>query len=671
MSDLPPNVYHIAQRRFDAIPRAPWVYWIPEALRKLFESLPSLGQTAEAGVGQNTGDNFRFLRCWWEVGPGRIGLGCRDWATASRSGKRWFPYMKGGRFRRWFGNQTSVVDWHNDGRAIKAYAVMRNHGRHWSRYLQNLDLCFREGITYSFLTTAVFSARYSPGGFIFDVAGSSVFPSDIFLVLAVLNSKPAAFMLKVINPTVNFQVGDLRRLPVPDVSTQALETFVAQSIRLSLAVDKWEETTYHFAEVPLWDRGDLRPFTRQSRLEALQSAIDDEMYDLYAISDQDRTAIQAELAGESLVDDEEDEDGESLTSDDDLEEPEAIIAREELAVRWISYAVGIVLGRFQPGVAGELGSAVNRRSEYALGSLPQPEEAEFDELVGPPERFAYIDAEGGRHVFSAEVETALRTLAVPDGIAVLDDGHPRDLVGLVEQALRLMLDGVIDDLQLTIDDSASANRQSSISNRKSDEVVQVGAGGDLRKFLERDFFTKWHLRWYRKRPVYWPLQSSRRSYGFVLFHERIDRMTLYTLQRDYLDVKLNGLRLEIGDLRGQAEGQSGAARRRIERQIDQVTQLLDEVSEFAKTMARIVSEGYEPEPNWIDDGVILRMAPLWELVPIWKAEPRKYWERLQKGDYDWSHIAMHYWPKRVKAACKTDKSFAIAHGHEEWYRGSG
>jgi len=91
-------------------------------------------------------------------------------------------------------------------------------------------------------------------------------------------------------------------------------------------------------------------------------------------------------------------------------------------------------------------------------------------------------------------------------------------------------------------------------------VIELGANGDLRRFLERDFFTKWHLKWYRKRPVYWPLQSAKRSYGFVLFHERIDRTTLYTLQREYLDHKLNGLRLEIGDLRGRLAGAEGRAR---------------------------------------------------------------------------------------------------------------
>jgi len=281
-----------------------------------------------------------------------------------------------------------------------------------------------------------------------------------------------------------------------------------------------------------------------------------------------------------------------------------------------------------------------------VGSLPAPDETEFDALVGPAERFAYVDEAGGRHLFPAAVEAALRELALPDGIAVLDEGHPRDLPALVARALTLML-----------------------SETAAQDVILAGADGDLRKFLERDFFTQWHLKWYRKRPVYWPLQSAKRSYGFVLFHERVERATPYVLMRDYLDYKLNGLELRLGDLAPLRDAAEGRERKRLERELAQLAQTRDEIAEFAATLARLVREGYEPAPDWIDDGIILRLAPLWELIPIWKREPQKYWERLEKGQYDWSHIALRYWPERVKAACRENKSYAIAHGHEEWYEG--
>jgi len=627
------NVYRLPQRAFDAIPGSPWVYWIPDSLRRLFEELPSLGEVAQPRQGLATADNFRFLRYWWEVGRERIGFGCRSREEARASGKRWFPYMKGGAYRKWYGNQEYVVNWRNDGEEIKAGIVHRYpylNGK-WKWVAKNTDYYFREGVTFTAISSKGFSVRYMPPGFAFDHGGNCVFlqdPHDLPGVLGTLNSSFCWSVLVSLNPTINFFLDDLKRIPLRlgDVST-SLQRCVFTAIRLRRAEGLVNETTFDFTAPPRWDTGLADLAAAQARLADLERQIDEEVYLLYDISDEDRAAIEAELGPEK---------GQDVSP----------LTHHELAVRWLSYAVGVVLGRFQPGLPGALGSAIYRRDDFAIGSLPAPDEAEFDRLVGPPERFAYVDSDGGRHLFPAEVEAALRDLAVPDGITVLDEGHPRDLPTLVRQALTLMLD----------EDGAEA-------------VVAEGAGGDLRRFLERDFFTKYHFKWYRKRPVYWPLQSARRGYGFVLFHERITRMTLYVLQREYLDHKLNGLRLAIGDLQVQLEGKTGHARRQVERQIEQLTQLLDEVAEFARTMEEIVRGGYEPAPDWIDDGIILRLAPLWQLIPLWWQEPKKYWERLEQGEYDWSHIAMRYWPDRVRAKCETDRSLAIAHGHEEWYKG--
>ena len=90
---------------------------------------------------------------------------------------------------------------------------------------------------------------------------------------------------------------------------------------------------------------------------------------------------------------------------------------------------------------------------------------------------------------------------------------------------------------------------------------------------------------------------------------------------------------------------------------------------FGAKLQEIASQGYTPDDHWIDDGVILRLAPLWELVPTLDKEARKYWQGLQKGEYDWSRIARRYWPDRVREACRQQKSYAIAHGHPEWYEG--
>lgn len=640
------NLYRVAQRRFDAIPGSPWVYWVSDLIRTLFETFHNLGEVAQPRQGLATADNFRYIRFWWEPGIDRVDLQRPNSEAWPSKQKSWYPHMKGGAHRKWFGNQEYVVNWLRNGEEMKAFEPS---------VIRNPDCYLKEGLTFTDLTSGSLSLRWMPPGFLFDHAGNCLFPSadHIWPLLAVLNSEPFNHLMHI-NPTIHYYIGDFNRMPVPDdgLRSSGLAHSAQKCTRLQLWSSQANETTFDFIAPPHWDIGLADQAAAIERLSALEAQINDEIYRLYRISDADRAAIEAEMAEGGGLDQEDDKGGEDAGCEDREEETaEGVMSREELAARWISYAVGVVLGRFQPGIRHALGFAIYRRNDFVIGSLPAPDEAEFDELVGPPERFAYVDAEGGRHLFSPEVEQALRDLALPDGIAVLDEGHPRDLPALVEQALSLMLD------------EGRTTKDEQIANRQSEVVNQVG--GDLRAFLSKDFFTRWHLRWYRKRPVYWPLQSGKRSYGFVLLHERVDRLTLYTLQRDYLDYKLNAVRQQVADLNQAAAMQTGASRRATEREAAKAAALLDELTEFARTTERIVRGGYEPEPNWIDDGVILRLAPLWELLPLWKSEPKKYWERLERGDFDWSHIAMKYWPDRVREKCTTNKSFVIAHGLAE------
>ena len=209
-----------------------------------------------------------------------------------------------------------------------------------------------------------------------------------------------------------------------------------------------------------------------------------------------------------------------------------------------------------------------------------------------------------------------------------------------------------------------------LGDEQSKDAIRNATQDDLRTFLLKDFFSRFHFDRYRKRPVYWPIQSAKRSYGFVLFHEKIEKDTLYRLQREFLDPKRNSIRLKLQDLQVQLEESEGRARKAIEKEVAEAQDLAEELDQFARDLEEITAAGYEPEPNWIDDGVILRMAPLWKVIPIWQSEPKKYWKRLEKGEYDWSHIAMHYWPDRVTEKCKTNKSYAIAHGLEHTYEGN-
>lgn len=109
----------------------------------------------------------------------------------------------------------------------------------------------------------------------------------------------------------------------------------------------------------------------------------------------------------------------------------------------------------------------------------------------------------------------------------------------------------------------------------------------------------------------------------------------------------------------QRDAAQGRERRALEKQMAELGDMLHDLRTFAERLDAILQRGYTPH---IDDGVLINMAPLWELLPSWQAEPKKCWEALERGDYDWAHQAMEHWPERVLEKCKTNKSYAIAHG---------
>ena len=247
----------------------------------------------------------------------------------------------------------------------------------------------------------------------------------------------------------------------------------------------------------------------------------------------------------------------------------------------------------------------------------------------------------GRGDFSDEVAGRLRGLADEDGILVQDEGHPDDLAARTLDALRVMLG----------DDDAREVVLTATGKTGETEAV-------VRKYLEGPFF-KEHVKLYRKRPVYWLLQSPKKRYGIWVYHERLTGDSLYRIQCEYVDPKIKLLDGQLAELRKRRDAAAGRERRQAEQQIAAVEDVLSDIREFAARLDRIIQRGYNPH---IDDGVLLNMAPLWELIPSWQAEPKKAWKALEKGDYDWAHHAMDFWPDRVKEKCRENKSYAIAHG---------
>ena len=163
----------------------------------------------------------------------------------------------------------------------------------------------------------------------------------------------------------------------------------------------------------------------------------------------------------------------------------------------------------------------------------------------------------------------------------------------------------------------------------------------------------------RKAPIYWHLRSARGNYGLWLYYHRLDKDILFKALVNYVEprIRLEEDRLKTLRSRKEAAGSSGRDVRQMEKDMDRREQFVSELRDFEEKLRRAADLHLDFDLN---DGVILNIAPLWELVP-WK-EPKKYWDELEEGKYDWSRMAFQLWPERVKEACKKDRSIAIAHG---------
>lgn len=703
------HLFIMRQEDFKTIPAWPIIYWLSSNNRKIFVENLSLDEISKIRKGLVTGDTFRFIRLWWESSKNKIDFYSTSCSSSIKRNYAWFPCAKGGELNRWYGNLDFIVNWEDNGIEIKN--CINEDGKIASRP-QNQQFYFKSGLTYTKLTSANLSIRFLPEGFIFDDAANALFVDQIFAVQCLLNSHFTKFLLRCINPTVNTQVGDLARLPFPDIQQQpllvkAIENQAQTCIHLKRSMVKQEPTSWEFSRPPSWAVSRLEILYKEHQLTLLESDISAMVYELYNVAQEDIQTIEEEfgqlptrlpklaaaeineqvvtniqkyylqkhipeeaLRREEIAIEEEESGGDEkksrrqaryltfeevclasgyhpdtvyeVLSSHDWQRPDECF---ELADAWLEYAFGILMGRFKPGRKGELGSAIIHKNDFITGSLTISDQ-EFNDIT---RHFPVShEDEQGKHAFPKTLEEKLCRLADGDGIMVLDPGHSEDLPARLEETLALLLG-----------DKEAAEVLAALINENLPDRDK------FRRFLERDFFNKHHLKMYHKRPIYWLLQSEKKSYGFYLFHERINGDTLYKLQRIYIDPKLNHIDQQIRDLGRKMAAMEGAAQRQASREREALEELYQEIKNFSEAIARVIqlqdetgkTVGYDPD---INDGVILNMAPLHTLIP-W-SEPEAFWKELQSGRYDWAHLAMRYWPNRVHEKCKTDRSLAIAHG---------
>ena len=206
------NSFVIKKERFNEIPGNPIAYWADNNIINSFKIGTPIKELCDIKQGLKTADNNRFLRYWFEINYNNIGFGYTSSSHSKISNLKWFPYNKGGDYRKWYGNHYYVVNWFNDGFEIKNFKD--SNGKLKSRP-QNLKFYFKESISWSTISSGNIAFRYYPEGFIFDGAGSSIFTNDnLYYIFGLLNSNVSKYVLSFISPTISYEIGHISLIPI-------------------------------------------------------------------------------------------------------------------------------------------------------------------------------------------------------------------------------------------------------------------------------------------------------------------------------------------------------------------------------------------------------------------------------------------------------------------------
>ena len=509
--------YEVMQEDFTKIPGMPIAYWISENTREIF-SQNTLKERASPCIGMRTGDNARFLREWYEVDDNKVGIGYSSAIDAKNSNKKWFPYNKGGAFRRWYGNNELVVNWENDGAEIKAETRRRYPmlGENLSWKISNEKFYFRKSITWSDITSAAFSGRYSDCGALFDVKGSSCFPEEknIYYIIGLLNTKITQEIIKILNPTITTQVGDMARIPtiIDEHRKPKVEEMSSQNIEL--AKEDWNsfEISWDFKKHPLlcyeagrvsiaYELWEKECENRFNQLKANEEELNRIFIDIYGLQD--------ELTPE--------------VEDKDVTVRKADLQRDIKSL--ISYAVGCMFGRYSLEREGIVYAGGNFDDVYWKYKGQAALDKNGEAIEGSYAGISLADYHYPKFHDTDDWKTATELSFEPDAdncIPITDEEYfEDDIVGLFCAWLKKVYGE--DTLEENLDFIANALGNKGKTSR---EVI--------RNYFLTDFI-KDHIKTYQKRPIYWLFDSGKQN-GFkaLVYMHRWNADTIGNVRVEYL-----------------------------------------------------------------------------------------------------------------------------------------
>lgn len=479
--------YEAQQSNFSKIPGSPVAYWVSENALDKFVMFKRLGDFGNGRIGLITGDTGRFIRLWQEVPLSHIGFSVKNNEESIISHKRWFPIQNGGEFRRWYGNIDSVVDWENDGYRMKFDNYMGTRVR---SHNYNGEYAFHRAISWTTISSSNFACRFADVGFIFDTAGPFFSPRKqewLFSVLAFLQTKVAAFYLKLLNPTINFPPGYIESLPYSEKCNRIDIENMSKNTTL-ISKSDWDsyETSWDFQRHPLlhsvsyladaYTAWKAECEQRFLQLKTNEEELNRIFIGIYGLQDELTPEVaDKDVTVHRIFDTKED-------VPESMQGSNYVRTKRDEIVSLLSYAVGCIFGRYSLDVDG---------LAYAGG--------EWDA--------------GKYKTFLPDHD---------DVIPITDEEYLEDdIISRLCDWLKAAYGA--DTLEENLDFIAEALGGKGNSSR---EII--------RNYFLKDFF-KDHCKTYQKRPIYWLFDSGKQN-GFkaLIYLHRYTPDTIGNLRVDYL-----------------------------------------------------------------------------------------------------------------------------------------
>ena len=531
--------FDIRQSLFNSIDGTPIAYWASSEVISNFSS-KRVRDYSNARQGLITGDNDTYMRFWYEPEFSNVSFTCRDCSETEQNGIRWYPYSKGGGFRRWYGFNEYVVDWERNGLSLKNFKD--DKGKLRSRP-QNIDTYFKEGLTWSALTTYKLSLRtmsysiYGGGG-----AAMFVSPGMKWYILGFMNSCVAQYYLNMINPTINFLINDILSLPVVVDSKNIIEDLVLDCIRISKEDYDAFEVSHDFTgnalvEIALSERKDSSATTINNAFETYKKIAERRITQLKS-NEEEINRIFIEI----------------YKMHDDispiLEDKEIVLHRPNIkdeVISFISYAVGCMFGRYSLDVPGLV---------YAAGSWDVSKYITFQ-----PDKDAIIP--------------------------ICDDEYfEDDVVGRLVKFVEVVFGKETLEENLRFIANALGGKGS------SREVI--------RSYFINEFYAN-HLKLYQKRPIYWLFDSGKKN-GFkcLIYMHRYQPDTIARIRTDYVHEQQSRYRTAIADLEQRINGASTSERVKLSKQLATLQAQAEEIRVYEEKIHHLADQMIKID---LDDGV--------------------------------------------------------------------